>query len=229
MFGSAFGTSTAGQQTGSSVFGAPATGQNQQTGGGLFGSLGQNNQQSQQQGTGLFGGLGLGQNTQNQQQPGGLGFGQNTQQQSQPQQTSGLFSGLGQNNQQQSQPQQGTGLFSGLGQNNQQQQQQTGSVFNPQQSLGQSQQNQYNNSLWQPNSGISPRKFLESPSVFHTNIGKVKRAFPIKSRPFSINGILAIRIALSNTTSTTKYLLILKNTSDLARMKTPRNGRMRSS
>ena len=208
MFGSAFGTSTAGQQTGSSVFGAPATGQHQQTGGGLFGSLGQNSQQSQQQGTGLFGGLGLGQNTQNQQQPG-LGFGQNTQQQNQPQQ--------------------GTGLFSGLGQNNQQQQQQTGSVFSPQQSLGPSQQNQYNNSLWQPNSGISPRKFLEAPSVIHTNIGKVKRAFPTKSKPFSINGILPIRIALSNTTSTTKYLLILKNTSDLVRMKTPRNGRMRSS
>jgi nuclear pore complex protein Nup54 len=142
MFSSTFGAPTTGQQTGGSIFGTSATGQNQQTGGGLFSSLGQNNQQNQLQSTGMFGGLGLGQNTQNQQQTGSLGFGQNTQQQTQPQQS--------------------TGLFGGLGQSNQPQQQQAGSVFNTQQQgLGQPQQSQFNNSIWQPNSGLNPRKFFD--------------------------------------------------------------------
>jgi hypothetical protein len=201
--GGLFGSVGTGQQAGGSIFGAPATGQNQQTGSNIFGGLGQNTQQNQTQNTGLFGGLG--QNNQNQQQSGGL-FGGSTQQQNQPQQS--------------------TGLFGGLGQSNQQQLQQTGSLFNPQQGLAQSQQGQFNNSIWQPNSGISPRKFFQAFPRVRTNISKVRRASLTKSKPFLSNGILAAPTALSNIISTTKSLPIPKNTFDLARMKIQRNGRM---
>lgn len=99
---------------GSGGFGANNQNQTQtqtqnQTGGGLFGGFGQNNQQNQQKPGGLFGGSTTGAST-----GGGL-FGQNNQQQQQqqPQTGGGLF---GNNNANQ---QQSGGLFGGA--NNQQQ------------------------------------------------------------------------------------------------------------
>lgn len=110
LFGQANKPSTGG------LFGNSTTGQTGQTGGGLFGGLGSNNQTQQQQPTSsLFGGLN---NAQNQQKPSGL-FGQTGQSTG-----GGLFGG--QNTQQQ-----GGGLF---GQSTAQQPQQNsilgGSLFN---------------------------------------------------------------------------------------------------
>jgi len=99
------------QQQGGGLFGSSAPNQHQQTGG-LFGQ----SQNTQQQSGGLFGG-GLGQNQTNQQQQsgslfgGGLGQSQNNQQQQQ----SGLLGGLGQS--QNNQPQQ-NGLFGQSSQQN---------------------------------------------------------------------------------------------------------------
>lgn len=144
MFGGTFGQTN--QPAGGGMFGS-STNTGTQQGGGVFGGLGTSNQQNQQQGGGIFGGLG--QNTQNQpqQQAGSiLGLGQNTQQQQPQQQTGGIF-GLGQNNQQQ-----GGGLFGGSTR--------PGGLFTnstQQQPLAQPQQNQLGSSLWQPNSGVSPR------------------------------------------------------------------------
>lgn len=119
-----------------------------QQGGGVFGGLGTSNQQNQQQGGGIFGGLGQTTQNQPQQHTGSiLGLGQNTQQQQPQQQTGGIF-GLGQNNQQQ-----GGGLFGGSTR--------PGGLFTnstQQQPLAQPQQNQLGSSLWQPNSGVSPRE-----------------------------------------------------------------------
>jgi len=150
MFGSTFGQTN--QPAGGGLFVSSANTGTQQ-GGGLFGGLGTNNQQSQQQSQQQTGGLfgGLGQNPQNQQQSGGiLGLGQSTQQQ-QPQQSGGMF-GLSQNNQQQ-----GGGLFGGSSR--------PGGLFTnstQQQPLAQPQQSQLGSSLWQPNSSINPRRSLKS-------------------------------------------------------------------
>ncbi|KAL2062149.1 hypothetical protein VTL71DRAFT_6415 [Oculimacula yallundae] len=143
LFGSSINTST--QQPSGGLFGSLGTNnqqpQQQQSGGGLFGNLGQNTQQNQNQAPaagGLFG------STQNQQQGGGM-FGNNAQnqqsqgfggQQNQPQQSSGLF---GQSQNQNNQQQQSGGLFgSTLGQN--QTNQQSGGLFGS--TLGQTQNNQ---------------------------------------------------------------------------------------
>ncbi|RFU28589.1 hypothetical protein B7463_g7762, partial [Scytalidium lignicola] len=180
LFGSTLGTQNQQQPSGGlfgSTLGANNANQNQQqqqTGGGLFGNLNR-----PQGGGGLFGGLNS--NQQNQPAQGGGLFGQSTQQQQQPQQqqSGGPFGGFGQSQQQQQpqqqqQQQQGGGLFGGLGQNNQQQgggffgqsqqpqqqqQQQPNSLFSQtmRQPLGLSQA-QLGNSLWQPNSSLSPRE-----------------------------------------------------------------------
>ncbi|KAI9691348.1 MAG: hypothetical protein M1820_009727 [Bogoriella megaspora] len=113
---SLFGTTTSQPQQTSTLFGGTASQPQQQQGGGLFGNLGQQQQQQQpqQQNTSLFG------QPQQQQQPqGGGSFGLN-----QPSQTGSLFG----NTQQQNAPQtqQGGGLFGPLGANAQQNQQPTG-------------------------------------------------------------------------------------------------------
>ncbi|KAH7310944.1 nucleoporin complex subunit 54-domain-containing protein [Rhexocercosporidium sp. MPI-PUGE-AT-0058] len=133
----------ASKPAGGGLFGSSVNTNTQQSSGGLFGSLGTNNQQNQQQqgGSSMFGNLG--QNTQQNQGTGGLfgNLGQSTQ--SQQQQGGGLFGNAGQNQQsqgfggQQNQSQQPGGLF-GQSQNNQQQQ--TGSLFGG--GLGQNQNNQ---------------------------------------------------------------------------------------
>ncbi|PBP16086.1 hypothetical protein BUE80_DR013200 [Diplocarpon rosae] len=60
------------QQQGGLFSGLGQGTQQAQNGGGIFGTLGQNNTQNQQQQTGLFGGLGQSQNNQQQQQQNGL-------------------------------------------------------------------------------------------------------------------------------------------------------------
>lgn len=172
-----FGASSQNKPAG--LFGATNT--QQQAGGGLFGNLGQNAQQPQPSGGGLFGNQGQAQNQPQQQQQGGGLFGQ-TQQQAQ----SGLFGNLNQNNNQNQQQggfgqsnqgQQGNGLF-GLGQSQNNQQQQNGLFNNSQQRpMGQStqqlpqlgQQGQ-GSAMWQPNSGLTPRKFCLSSIWSSANI-----------------------------------------------------------
>ncbi|KAI0022794.1 nuclear protein 96-domain-containing protein [Xylariomycetidae sp. FL0641] len=120
---------------GAGLFGGSGTAQNSNTGGGLFGGLGQNNQNQQQntqQPGGLFGSGGLGQN-QTQQKPslfgqsnptstgGGLFGGQSTQQQG------GIF---GASTQQQPQNTMGSSFFGGS-QPNQSTQSLTASINDP--------------------------------------------------------------------------------------------------
>ncbi|RDW66923.1 hypothetical protein BP5796_09672 [Coleophoma crateriformis] len=145
LFGS-LGTNTAAQsQQSGGLFG----GQNNQTGGGLFGSSGQTQQTG---GSSLFG------NTQNNQQNQGGGLfasmGQNNNQQG-----GSAFGGFGQNQQQQNQQQNQTqgGLF---GNSLQQQQQPSGMFSGSTQNNGmtQNQQGQLGSSMWIPNSGINPRE-----------------------------------------------------------------------
>ena len=171
-----------------SLFGA-STESPQQSTGSIFGNAGQQNQQQQPQGGGLFGGLGantqqssgtntlggstfgsLGTNTQQSSGTNTLGgstllgggsslFGSNTGQQNQQQsgqQGGSLFGGFGQTTSQQNQPQagqqQGTSLFGTLGQSTQQQPQST-----QQGGLGQS--------ILSPQQNPQPR-MLRFPTIF---------------------------------------------------------------
>lgn len=152
---SLFGNSGTTNQGG--IFGTGAQPNNTQTQpqtGSLFGQV-QNQNQPQQQTGGLFGSSILGNNQQN-QQSANFGTGQNTQQ-NPPQLGTGLF-GQSQTNQQQP-----TGIFNNsstaqrpLFQNSTQQ---PGSI---QPQLGQLS----TSSLWQPGSGLTPRKL---PTQFATS------------------------------------------------------------
>lgn len=84
-----------------------------------------------------------------------------------------------------------------------------------------------NSSLWQPNSGVSPRQSYHTLWSFHTNTLKMRRAFQIKLKQSSTSGIPVARIALSKPISTTTSRTMPKNCFDQARVRIQRNGRQR--